>query len=102
MSNFDIINSRGIPLSRLIFYLLSLLLELYIQLRQFVKLSDNSIFSSHVRTERSSMEITVCGTVAYVELSEYGWVGVVHSIGSFQAATLADLIDLIKLVLSKF
>lgn len=48
------------------------------------------------------MEITVCGTVAYVELSEYGWVGVVQSIGSFQAATLADLIDLIKLVLSKF
>lgn len=48
------------------------------------------------------MEIRVLGSVVYVELSDFGWVGVVHSVGSFQAATLGDLIDLIKLVLSRF
>lgn len=48
------------------------------------------------------MEITVLGTAVYVELFDFGWVGVVHSVGSFQAATLGDLIDLIKLVLNRF
>lgn len=42
------------------------------------------------------MDITV-----HIELGEFGWVGVIHSIGSFQAATLKDLIDLIKLVLER-
>ena len=47
------------------------------------------------------MDITVRGNVVHVEVSDFGWVGVVHSIGSFQAATLKDLIDLIKLVLER-
>ena len=47
------------------------------------------------------MDITIRGNVVHVELSDFGWVGVVHSIGSFQAATLKDLIDLIKLVLER-
>lgn len=48
------------------------------------------------------MEIAVCGQIAYVELGSFGWVGVVHSIGSFQAVTLGDLIDLIKITLERF
>lgn len=47
------------------------------------------------------MDITIHGTVVHIDVSDFGWVGVVHSIGSFQAATLKDLIDLIKLVLER-
>lgn len=47
------------------------------------------------------MDITVRGNVVHFEVSDFGWIGVVHSIGSFQAATLKDLIDLIKLVLER-
>ena len=47
------------------------------------------------------MEITVNGSIVYVEVSDFGWVGVVHSIGTFQAATLRDLIDLIRLILER-
>lgn len=47
------------------------------------------------------MDITVRGNVVHIELGEFGWVGVIHSIGSFQAETLKDLIDLIKIVLER-
>lgn len=47
------------------------------------------------------MEITVLGSSVYVEVSDFGWVGVVHSVGSFQAATLGDLIDLITITLER-
>lgn len=47
------------------------------------------------------MEITVLGSCVYVEVSDFGWIGVVHSVGSFQAATLGELIDLIKLTVER-
>ena len=47
------------------------------------------------------MEITVSGKTVYVEVSDYGWIGKVNRIGSFQAVTLNDLIDLIKLTLER-
>lgn len=47
------------------------------------------------------MEFTVSGRTVYVELSDFGWVGKVNRVGSFQAATLGDLLDLIKLTLER-
>lgn len=47
------------------------------------------------------MEITVSERTVYVELSEFGWTGAVNRVGNFQAATLGDLIDLIKITLER-
>lgn len=43
------------------------------------------------------MEIKVNGYRVIVECDNFGWLGDVDSIGKFRAATLPDLIDLIKL-----
>ena len=47
------------------------------------------------------MEITVLDSYVYVEVSDCGWIGVVYAVVSFQAATLGELIDLIKLTLER-
>lgn len=70
------------------------------QFRQLMKLSDNLIVRM-CEQKGEIMDITVRGNVVHIELGEFGWVGVIHSIGSFQAATLKDLIDLIKHVLER-
>lgn len=47
------------------------------------------------------MEFIVSGKTVYVELSDYSWIGQVKDVGNFSAATLGDLIDLIKLTLER-
>ena len=47
------------------------------------------------------MEISVSGLSVYVEVSDFGWIGVVENIGNFQAATLGELVDLIKLTVER-